>query len=83
VAISELFRPVCYYTGNCQFLAEFDRKCSIRDRVMANAKIGRPSSEWDKEALVREPSDWNPDNEPVFIGAIHPAEWLADAGAAR
>jgi flavin-dependent thymidylate synthase len=94
IAISELFRPVCYYTGNCQFLADFDRKCSIRNRVMANAEIGRPSSEWDKEhdavegnpivsgvgptSVVRDTKE-----RPVFIGAIHPAEWLMDAGAAR
>lgn len=94
-AISELFRPVCYYTGQCQFLADFDRKCSIRNRVMANAEIGRGSEEWAEEydAVEGNPivSGVGPksvvrdfDNErPVFIGAIHPAEWLLDAGAAR
>lgn len=76
VAISELFRPVCYYTGSCQFQAEFDRKCSIRDRVQANAAIGRPSSEWHKE------HDDN-DHPGPLIQPIQPAEWLLDAGAAR
>jgi flavin-dependent thymidylate synthase len=90
-AISELFRPVCYYTGNCQFLADFDRKCSIRDRVMEFAANGIPSSEWDAGYDV----DTHPEQRnravqvvkeaghTVFIGAIHPAEWLMDAGAAR
>ncbi len=93
-AISELFLPVCYITGNCQFLADFDRHCSIRNRVMANADINRPSSQWSEEldnvegnpivsgvgpqSVIRDE-----ENKPVFIGAIHPAEWLADAGAAR
>lgn len=72
-AISELFLPVCYTMGACQFQAEFDRKCSIRGRVQDNAKIGRPSSEWHEEH----------DDGRVFIGAIHPAEWLADSAAAR
>jgi flavin-dependent thymidylate synthase len=84
VAISELFRPVCYYMGTCQFQADFDRKCSIRDRVLANAAQGRPSSEWDHPNF--EPANEGHrfgSNGEVFIGAIHPAEWLADAGAAR
>lgn len=93
-AIADIFRPVCYLTGKCEFKANFDRKCSIRDRVEANANIGRPSTEWDQEydhvegnpivsgvgprSVVREV-----DNTPVFIGAIEPREWLMDAGAAR
>lgn len=96
VALANLFRPVCYLTGKCEFGAEFDRKCSIRHRVQANADIGRPSSEWDKEydAVEGNPvvvgvgpksvlRDGGENGRPVFIGAIHPAEWLMDAGAAR
>lgn len=71
--IANLFRPVCYFTGKCEFKADFDRKCSIRERVDANAAIGRPSTEWHKEALAG----------AVFIGGISPAEWLLDDGAAR
>lgn len=33
IADSAPFRPVCYQTGQCQFGADFDRHCSIRDRV--------------------------------------------------
>jgi flavin-dependent thymidylate synthase len=94
VAIADIFRPVCYLTGKCEFKANFDRKCSIRDRVEANHNIGRPSDDWSGEydhvkgnpivagvgprSVVRDEED-----TPVFIGAIQPREWLLDAGAAR
>lgn len=83
--IAGLFRPVCYFTGKCEFGAEVDRKCKIRERVQANHAIGRPSSEWDEP--FRETSDGEnfqtAPGMPVFIGAISPAEWLLDPKAAR
>lgn len=91
--ISNLFRPVCYFTGKCEFNADFDRKCSIRDRVQANAHIGRSSSEWGSsyDAIPKSEHSAGPhdvryhpsENRPVFIGGISPAEWLMDDGAAR
>jgi flavin-dependent thymidylate synthase len=72
-AIADLFKPVCYLTGQCQFGADFDRKCSIRDRVNEFSENGVPSSKWDDDY----------DDGRVFIGAIHPAEWLLDSEAAR
>jgi flavin-dependent thymidylate synthase len=36
-AISDLFRPICYQTGKCEFNSSIDRSCTIRDRVEANA----------------------------------------------
>jgi len=91
-----LFRPICYQTGSCQFEASFDRSCTIRDRVQANAEIGRNSREWGKEydvvqgnpivagvgprSVLREGDE---KSRPVFIGAINSMEWLADDGAAR
>jgi flavin-dependent thymidylate synthase len=72
-AIAEMFKPVCYLTGRCEFKANFDRSCSIRDRVDLNEKEGRGSENWST----------NYDNGRVYIPAIHPAEWLADPGAAR
>lgn len=74
-AISEIFRPVCYYTGKCEFMATADRACSIRDRVQANHAIGRPSSEWDTEHPGLEGRE--------RVAAIHPGEWLTDPAAAR
>jgi flavin-dependent thymidylate synthase len=97
-ALSKIFKPVCYLTGKCEFMAEFDRDCSIRSRVQANHDIGRPSSEWGEEYDKVDPSQVvvgvgpqsvireefaNPGDRPVFIGAIKPAEWLLDPSAAR
>jgi flavin-dependent thymidylate synthase len=44
--IIKMFRPVCYATGKCEFLAESDRFCSIRERVMAHHQLGHDSSQW-------------------------------------
>lgn len=33
IADSTIFRPVCYSLGHCPFTAEFDRGCTIRERV--------------------------------------------------
>lgn len=71
--LSGLFKPVCYQTGKCEFKANFDRACSIRDRVDSNAAINRPSSEWGKDLLTQE----------IGIQAIKPGEWLLNPGAAR
>ena len=70
-ALADIFRPICYYRGSCQFQADFDRKCTIRDRVERNSAIGRPSTEWDQPGGNGAPM-------PIF-----PAEWLLDPGAAR
>lgn len=83
-AIAALLKPVCYQIGRCAFEADFDRKCSIRDRVQANADINRPSSEWDKMEPGH-PRDIG-DGRQVIAGAvlpIRPEEWLMNPGAAR
>lgn len=93
-ALSDVFRPVCYQIGKCAFEADFDRKCSIRNRVQANADLNRPSSKWGQEydevkdspvVVGVGPQSVLRDEKavPVFIGAIQPAEWLLDPGAAR
>jgi thymidylate synthase ThyX len=79
--ISDLFRPICYQLGRCQFRAEIDRSCTIRDRVEANFKIGRDSSEWDKPHYGRPENDGGP--EYLTIQPIRPEEWLNDPTAAR
>lgn len=70
-----LFRPICYSTGKCEFMASFDRPCSIRDRVQQNHEIGRPSSEWSQVGHTASPA--------AGIKPIFPAEWLLDDSAAR
>lgn len=88
--LADLFRPVCYLTGKCEFKADFDRKCRIRDRVDANHTIGRDSSEWDKPYTSGIPGvqgnehmSWDGEGTLASISRIHPAEWLADPAAAR
>lgn len=78
--LADLFRPVCYLTGKCEFNASFDRACSIRDRVEGNHHFGRASHEWDTD-LVEPGGD--PGDPTILVGAIHPVEWLADPAAAR
>lgn len=76
--LAEMFRPVCYLTGKCEFKADFDRACSIRERVTAFHENGVPSSEWH--------SDHNPPKGRAMVGPlmpIKPGEWLLDHTAAR
>jgi len=44
--ILRLFRPICYQTGRCQFRAETDRYCSIRDRVEGHYARGEKPAQW-------------------------------------
>jgi flavin-dependent thymidylate synthase len=57
--IVRLFKPVCYSTGKCEFMASTDRHCSIRERVELHHQAGVPSSHW---------NDINP-LEPLAEGA--------------
>lgn len=76
--LANLFRPVCYLTGKCEFKASFDRSCSIRDRVDANHAAGRDSSKWDEHEITE-----RADGSRVELLPILPAEWLMDHTAAR
>lgn len=67
--LAKLFKPVCYNTGKCEFKADFDRKCRIRDRVDAFHDNGVPSERWHE--------GWD------TIPRIDPREWAADPAAAR
>lgn len=71
LANSGLFRPICYQLGKCVFKADFDRSCTIRDRVDMNERVGRPSNEW------------HLDDEHSLIPGIDAKEWLMDPAAAR
>lgn len=95
-ALAELFRPICYATGKCEFKADFDRACSIRSRVDAFEAFGVPSSRWGRIwdlGMPGVPGSPKPhaehrcwqdvDTGREIIPAIRPAEWLLDPGAAR
>lgn len=75
--IADRLRPVCFQTGKCGFMAAFDRSCSIRDRVDANAEIRRDPKNWGADYLPFEGSGQE------FIPAIHDYEWAANPSAAR
>lgn len=78
--LADQIRPVCYQTGRCQFRADFDRSCSIRDRVENFAHNGVPSEKWHQRNIV---------GVDRVTGAakallpIDPIEWAADPAAAR
>lgn len=74
--LGNLFRPVCYATGNCEFMADFDRACSIRDRVQTFHRYGVPSSEWGKPWEEVHPN-------PNGLHSIQPSEWALNPNAAR
>lgn len=82
--IADKLRPVCYQTGRCGFMAKFDRACKIRDRVEANAKLGRPSSEWGEPSAKKgNPGQVYDSEGREIVEAIHNWEWAADPSAAR
>lgn len=87
--IADQLRPNCFQTGSCGFMAQFDRGCTIRERVNENAKAGRPSSEWGTPKTSwdhRSGACGTPDcsaDEDIEIEAIRNEEWAADPGAAR
>lgn len=88
--LTNLFRPICYQTGKCEFMTSFDRVCAIRSRVEGNHKLGRTSDEWDKpwgDESLRGFGDGHyqeasKTGRPVFVGEIHTREWLMDPSAA-
>jgi flavin-dependent thymidylate synthase len=73
--LTDLFKPVCYQTGKCEFKANFDRACNIRGRVDAFENAGIPSEGWHSDGWV----DW----EQNPLDGIKPGEWLLDHNAAR
>lgn len=88
--IAARLRPVCFQTGQCGFMAQFDRNCTIRPRVDAFAAAGVPSSEWGQEKDLGLPSwsnhsvPWARDSDGhSIIPPIMDYEWAANPAAAR
>lgn len=46
IANSNVFRPVCFAKGHCPFKADFDRGCTIRERVDAGQFGAIDDKEW-------------------------------------
>lgn len=57
--IVKLFRPICFQTGKCEFMGQFDRWCVIRERVEAHHRAGDRPETW---------TDINP-HEPLHHAA--------------
>jgi hypothetical protein len=90
LANSGLFRPVCYQQGKCVFKADFDRSCTIRERVDQNEHVGRPSAEWHlpHSSVQVVPNPGGPMHmqsiqQTVRIDGIDASEWLLNPAAAR
>lgn len=84
--IATVFKPICYKTGKCEFMSDFDRYCPIREQVEANHKIGRPSTEWEEEYDRDNSTTCGPNGEGftwLEIPAIRPAQWLDPKAAIR
>jgi flavin-dependent thymidylate synthase len=71
--IADQMRPVCYQQGKCGFMAQFDRGCTIRERVELFARHGFSSAGWGDPAVKM----------AYGVEPIKPEEWLADPTAAR
>lgn len=80
--ISEIFRPVCYLTGKCEFQSKMDRPCSIRGRVDAFEQYGVKPEDWDVGARINKSVYPEPELY-IDLLPIQPVEWLADPNAAR
>jgi len=48
-----IFKPICYQTGKCEFMSSADRHCSIRDQVNGFAELGIPSAAWGSDMQVK------------------------------
>lgn len=70
IADSNLIAPACYQLGHCGFKAEFDRGCTIRDRVDEFELRGVRPNLWDSPQTQAEGT------------AIRKEEWLEDPKAA-
>jgi flavin-dependent thymidylate synthase len=83
--LADKLRPVCYQTGSCGFMAQFDRSCSIRSRVDAFAANGIPSSNWGTTGQW-DVAGAEPGTDPGGINPLLPisnSEWALNPGAAR
>lgn len=75
-ALADVFKPICYYKGRCQFMSDVDRHCSIRGRVEGFANLGIPSTEWHRDV------DTESGSGREGVRGIEPGEWMLE-GTAR
>lgn len=78
-ALADIFKPICYYKGRCQFMSDVDRACVIRDRVEAFADLGIPSVKWGERFEELDNYEYP---TGTVVEPISREEWMAE-GAAR
>lgn len=82
--IADKIRPVCYQQGKCTFMAQFDRGCTIRERVNEFARQGVGSEHWGRsEKMMPINPEWPTEEQENRPMRIEDWEWAADPGAAR
>jgi thymidylate synthase ThyX len=82
--IADKIRPVCYQQGKCTFMAQFDRGCTIRERVNEFARQGVSSEHWSRsEKMMPMNPEWPTEEQENRPMRIDDWEWAADPGAAR
>lgn len=71
-AIADRLRPVCFQTGECGFMAKFDRSCNIRERVekLGPRGLDVPTSGWNNPRVIEQ-----------FYNAQHPGSIMSKADA--
>lgn len=69
--LADVFAPICFQSGRCQFEASMDRHCNIRERVQAYAEHGV------------KPGEWVDGRVDLGIPAIRPQDWLSPNAARR
>jgi flavin-dependent thymidylate synthase len=78
--IADALKPICYQKGQCGFMAQFDRGCTIRERVDILGKAGIPSSQWGDDPAPLWRQQVGQEKQGI---RINPSEWAADPMAAR
>lgn len=81
--IAQLFKPICFKTGKCEFMSDGDRFCRIRDRVQAFHDHGVSSANWSVEPEGMPYIVVQSGIDAIPINKIADFEWLADPKAAR
>jgi len=81
--IADRLRPVCYQTGQCGFMAQFDRNCSIRGRVDRFAANDIPSTHWSTTGQYDVDMLSRGVQVPPPLIPINDIEWAANPAAAR
>lgn len=77
-----IFKPICYQTGKCEFNSSADRFCAIKERVNGFAELGIPSTAWGSDMQVKGVGPRGIPNDR-WIRGIDDSEWMNNHASAR